>query len=968
MAQKRIIIETSKTTKTSLDKILTTYNKSLTEWFVEKVEEGITPLQISPKAPLPKEDILDLQQLLKPKLILNQFRKIDWAYTSAETSYLSHNIHPYPAKYIPQIPNRVIQMLSQPGETVWDPFGGSGTTALEAILLGRQVISSDLNPIANIIGQAKTTSLTTAEEEELKSIAEELYILGADRASFLRAYDLHAGEIRGLVPDIPNISKWFHETVIQELALIKWSILNKLSLKAKTVALACFSKIIIKASFQDGETRYVSKPREVKAGAILLMYSADLKATINKVKQLSSILKFREAKFITANVVTDEIVDNNTIDLIVTSPPYPNATDYHLYHRFRIFWLGFHPKELATSEIGSHLRHQKENTEIGQYLSEMKGCLEKMHTALRHGRYAILVVGDGMFSGKVFSTAALLSDVAASVGFETVGIVDRKVHETKRSFVSAGRRLRDENLLILRKKDKVLEVNLHLPPYKLWPYEEVIRKLEVKTLFGDKLLGSDRELTKVSINSVYLNKLRRLTFTHGFATQEYPKTPTWQCILENGDYQKSKSNRKDPKYLSHGIHAYKGKFYPQLAKSLLNLSELSEGATILDPFCGSGTVLLESMLNGFDAFGLDLNPLALKIARAKTNIIGSDILVTEKLVTSFLNKLPSIRDTTGNTNRYSDEILLELKSWFAEPILKKLFAILQIIDEIPDKNVAEWLEVCVSSIVRDISQQDPQDLRIRRRKDPLLDAPVEDLLAHRITEQLRRLMSFSRNAKYASSNIGTSRVVHGDSRILSSMNEAGIKSGKIDGVITSPPYANALPYIDTDRLSILLLFGKSNSQRALIEKSLVGGREISVTERRNTDELIREGVFENIHSPLAIRTIKKIYHSNSVADVGFRKKNTASLLYKYYLDMSKIFQNIDKVTKKTANMFFVIGDNKTNLGDKTINIESGKVLTEIGTSLGWQLRQTIPITVTQENRLHNKNGITNNDIIWFSKV
>jgi hypothetical protein len=65
--------------------------------------------------------------------------------------------------------------------------------------------------------------------------------------------------------------------------------------------------------------------------------------------------------------------------------------------------------------------------------------------------------------------------------------------------------------------------------------------------------------------------------------------------------------------------------------------------------------------------------------------------------------------------------------------------------------------------------------------------------------------------------------------------------------------------------------------------------------------------------------------------------------------------------------FFVIGDNRTTAGDKEIRIQSGQALQEIGISLGWKLADTIPITVTTENRLHVKNSITENSILWFKK-
>jgi hypothetical protein len=75
---------------------------------------------------------------------------------------------------------------------------------------------------------------------------------------------------------------------------------------------------------------------------------------------------------------------------------------------------------------------------------------------------------------------------------------------------------------------------------------------------------------------------RRLAFTRG-VTWSSDSQPTWQTVLENG-WSADLASRKDPKYATHGLHTYKGKFYPQLAKGLLNITGIGEGGLVLDPF------------------------------------------------------------------------------------------------------------------------------------------------------------------------------------------------------------------------------------------------------------------------------------------------------------------------------------------------------------------------------------------------
>lgn len=83
---------------------------------------------------------------------------IDWTFSDAKTNYLTHGLHPYPAKFIPQIPNALIQELSSVGDTVADIFCGSGTTLLEALTLKRNAIGIDANPLSALISRAKTAT------------------------------------------------------------------------------------------------------------------------------------------------------------------------------------------------------------------------------------------------------------------------------------------------------------------------------------------------------------------------------------------------------------------------------------------------------------------------------------------------------------------------------------------------------------------------------------------------------------------------------------------------------------------------------------------------------------------------------------------------------------------------------------------------------------------------------------------
>lgn len=992
MSKPRLTFETTPARKMALENSLEKAGVSLPEWFDGTVAEATGSLfgqWVEDKEPSLRLD--------SPEMVLESLRQIDWEFAEEDTNYLSHNIHPYPAKFIPQIPHYLIQKLSGGGETVLDPFGGSGTTALEATLLDRCGLSSDANPLAKVIGEAKTTTLRPEDEQSLSQIIERFSLLSQNENSLTKELARHRDSYSICIPQEPTLSKWFAPHAIEELGYAIWCINSTESQPARAVALASLSKSILKVSFQDSETRYASKPREVMQGETLKLLASNIALNQKKVRQLGPLLRFRQPTFKTIDLRDKEAYGSNGLhswdedcaDLIVTSPPYPNATDYHLYHRFRLLWLGFDPRALGKKEIGSHLRHQRQNSGFETYCEEMMLSLQAMRRMLRSGRYAVLVLGNGIFAGETVLTSQTLAEAARTVGFDVVGEIDRDLPENKRSFVAPARRLKQEQILVLRRPPITQRLFLSPPPYRLWPYETILREREIESVTGQQpdVQGDGRDARsgqtlEISRDDHDLRPLSRLTFTHGFRRSASTHVePTWQAILENGDAKK-RSTRKDPKYVTHGIHAYKGKFYPQLAKSLFNLAELTPGQTVLDPFCGSGTVMLEAYLNGLHGYGLDIHPLAVHIARAKVGILEADPYWCDCILSDCARAMEHFISEESQNTEFSQASEWrsifsfithdELESWFPAPVLNKLARIWRHIETVAEPRVRSLLEISLSALVREVSHQDPRDLRIRRRAEPLTDAPVYALFAARVREMRTRLSNFASISSRAPAPFQDATINCGDGRELTSFRELGLGKHSVDAIVTSPPYATALPYIDTDRLSLLLLFSLLTKDRASVEKALIGSREITSKSRATIDDLIDAEDWNGLPSKTAHSVISSIRRNNYSAaqsgkKVGFRRQNTAALLYLYFRDMAQVVANLDHVLKPNGHAFLVIGDSKTLAGEEEICIESSQALQEIGKANGWTLRETISISVTTENRPHIKNSITANDVLWFVK-
>lgn len=927
---------------------------------LEKYDEKCT----SSNDDLVSYEISSVEELIDPSAVFERLLSLDWEFKDDDTSYLTHDIHPYPAKFIPQIPAQLISYLSLRGDMILDPFGGSGTMALEALRLGRRAISVDANPIGSLIGTVKTTKLSKQEISELHEL--EISLKHEQSTIDEKTADLSM-KYSSFIPNIPNIEKWFSRVTCVELAQISYYIDKIKSQNVKNIALLALSRIVISVSFQDSETRYVSKTREVKVGEAIKKYIDSLNFIIHRVLRTEPYLHYGITKFITADTkkVEPELIPDESIDLIVTSPPYGNAYDYHLYHRFRLIWLGFNPANLSKIEIGSHLRHQKENSGFESYVSEMSAALQNMFRQLRSGRYAALVIGDSIYNGQIYDSAEAIANQAKIIGFNYVGIITRSIHQTKRSVTSAGRRAKTEKILILQKPLHICSATLTPPPYKLKKYEKVMQKREIETLLhAESHFVSDKAF--ISTEAYNLHESRRLTFIHNIESEHKFQESTWQAKLENG-LAIANTSRKEPKYVTHGIHPYKGKFYPQLAKALINISGVAPGAIVLDPFCGSGTTLLEGYLNGLRTYGCDMNPLAAKIALAKTGILEVDPDKLAETISILLTKtsFPS-ENLNFETDQFEETATEELNNWFAKPVIAKINWILKSIRSVSSGVTRDFFEVILSSIIRDVSQQEPRDLRIRRRKEHIEDADVFGIFQKNLELQYSRISKFWSVRGYSPFKLYPSHVAEGDSRLLESFTRLQLKKGSVDLILTSPPYATALPYIDTDRLSLLVLFGLTSSKRRPLEHNLIGSREITPRDRREFEEEININSLVNLPDTISSFLIS-LQSTICGSTVGFRRQNIPSLLLRFFIGIEEVLSNCFELLKPGGEIMIVIGDNSTIISDEIIRIPTTDFTEDIAKFVGFDPVEQIPITVTTENLIHIKNAITKNVVLRLKK-
>ena len=222
--------------------------------------------------------------------------------------------------------------------------------------------------------------------------------------------------------------------------------------------------------------------------------------------------------------------------------------------------------------------------------------------------------------------------------------------------------------------------------------------------------------------------------------------------------------------------------------------------------------------------------------------------------------------------------------------------------------------LCLSNILRRVSWQKLDDLRVRRELKAVDEIdPVKEFLEE-LGRSVRLVLAFLRQEGQPA--IVRSEIVEGDSKRLS-QHWAKWK-GKVDAVITSPPYATALPYLDTDRLSLCFLGLLPRDEHRERDQDMIGNREITDKAKKSFWRELSSG-----HHGLpksAADLISKIYHLNHKTDAGFRRRNLPPLLYKYFHDMKQVFVGMQEVLKPGASAFVVVGNNHTIAGGLRVDI------------------------------------------------
>ncbi|MHA1652296.1 MAG: DNA methyltransferase, partial [Candidatus Helarchaeota archaeon] len=395
--------------------------------------------------------------------------------------YMTHGLHIYPAKFIPQIPQLCIRKYSKPSEYVIDPFCGSGTTLVEAILLRRNAYGIDINPLAQLISRVKTTPLDLDELEFYYQQLIEFLDLGIkNKLTPLESIPNNS--------DFPNLEYWFSEKVRMELKQIQ----NQINLiennQIREFFLLVLSTIIRKVSLADNDQLHPAKTKYAKIQKNHTIPTFKIfKSTVSKkykiMKHFSSF-NFSNVKCEIIGKDATDIELTNGIDLAVTSPPYVNALDYVRIHKLEAFWAGLLKEKdilpLRQQFIGTENIYVDEYKELPQspnkylnevlkkiykmdkkragiiykYFAEMTKNLGEIHRILNEKSKYCIVIGSNYINNILVPTPKILIELAESeFGFKNIknyvyDIINRRLKIPR---ADHGGTIRKEWIIVLEK-------------------------------------------------------------------------------------------------------------------------------------------------------------------------------------------------------------------------------------------------------------------------------------------------------------------------------------------------------------------------------------------------------------------------------------------------------------------------------------------------------------------------------------
>jgi DNA modification methylase len=329
-----------------------------------------------------------------------------------------HGFHSYPARMHPVTARRLIERLSSPRGLVLDPFCGSGTVLVEARLAGRRAVGIDANPLAVELAWLKTRGTTEKERTDMLDGARQVATFADERRR------RKAGATKRYGAEDTSL---FEPHVLLELDGLRAGFESIEAAVVRRALALVFSSILVKVSRRPGDTSRDEKPRRLASGFTVRLFFQKAQELATRLARFQSLLPpdaLGSPLLRVGDARKMEGVRPASVDIIVTSPPYPGNYDYLQHHAVRLRWLHLDAGPFAEVELGArrHLERLPERAAMARWTSELGAALSAMARVLSPDGKVILILGDSVIGRRPVYADRLVREIAPHAGLDVTAV------------------------------------------------------------------------------------------------------------------------------------------------------------------------------------------------------------------------------------------------------------------------------------------------------------------------------------------------------------------------------------------------------------------------------------------------------------------------------------------------------------------------------------------------------------------
>jgi DNA modification methylase len=373
--------------------------------------------------------------------------KIDYSWsfsdkTRKDTAYITHGYHRYPAKFIPPIVSRLAEKYTKEGDLIVDPFGGCGTTLVESKVMGRPSVGVDINPVAVLITQAKITPIDPQKIEK---------VFIAIKAKI----DAYSKDTKVKAPEHERIDYWFKPEEKRKLAFVFTEISKLKDQDIRDFFYCGFSNILKNCSIWLQKSNKPTRDLNKKPSDPIPTFYKHIKMMMGGNARFYELSKEKNHLEIPSRVYCTDArtipVKDNSVSLIVTSPPYVTSYEYADLHQLTALWLeytkdlsdfrkrfigtSYHNKKdlVLNSELAEKIRSEllkkdrKTAEEVSTYFSEMNQVFVEMKRMLKNGGKTCIVIGNTSLKGVEILNAEVFAEQLQNLGLKIADIIKREI-------------------------------------------------------------------------------------------------------------------------------------------------------------------------------------------------------------------------------------------------------------------------------------------------------------------------------------------------------------------------------------------------------------------------------------------------------------------------------------------------------------------------------------------------------------